>query len=64
MLERLKNKGVLLGILSQIIIVFTLLGLFDKIGLSETAFKAVVVAICEIGVLIGFINNPTDPNRL
>lgn len=48
------------AIIAQVVTLFGLLGLWDKIGLTSDVFQGVATAILEILTLVGVINNPTS----
>ena len=55
MLDRLKNTGTIISIVSMIVIILTNLG-FD---VQNNTVMSIVEAICTIGVALGILNNPT-----
>lgn len=56
--NRLKSKVVWLAVVAQIVGLLIVLGVIDT-GMGD-AFKAVAGSVCELLVLFGVLNNPTD----
>ncbi|SMC60014.1 phage holin [Papillibacter cinnamivorans] len=48
------------AIIAQVVTLFGLLGLWDRIGITSDVFQGIATAILEILTLIGVINNPTS----
>lgn len=62
--ERLKSKVLWVAVGSLLVIVMRNYGLYDYIGMDEDTFKLIMDSILGILVLLGIINNPTDPTHL
>ena len=56
--NRLKSKVVWMAVAAQVIGLLIVLGVIDT-GLGE-AVNAVAGSVCELLVLFGVLNNPTD----
>lgn len=56
--NRLKSKVVWLAIVAQVISILVMLGVIDM-GMGE-AVNNIVSAVCELLVLFGVLNNPTQ----
>lgn len=56
-LERLKNPGVIIALVSLVVMILTTNGL----DVDNTRIMDTVKALCSIGVILGFLNNPTTP---
>lgn len=52
------------AIISQIISIIGLLGLWNTIGMSSDTFQGVATAVLSILTLFGVLNNPTSKNTL
>ena len=48
------------AIASQAFVMFGLLGLWDRIGMTSDTAQGVVTAVLEILTLVGVLNNPTS----
>lgn len=57
LLKRLQNPGVIIALVSLIVIILTTNGL----EVDNTRIMDTVKALCSIGVILGFLNNPTTP---
>lgn len=62
-MNRLKSKVVWLSVLSLVIILMSIFGVFEKIGITEGNFKILIETILSILVLLGILNNPTDKDN-
>jgi uncharacterized membrane protein len=58
--SRFKSYVMWAAIVSQIVAVAGLLGLWDKIGITSETFQGVATAVLEILTLFGVLNNPTS----
>ena len=59
---RLKSWALWTAVAGLISIIFTALGLWEKIGITSTTFDAFVYAIGTVLAAFGIVNNPTDRN--
>ena len=57
---RWKSWALWLSVLGALGVIFSALGVFEKIGISSDTFEAVVNAIGTILIAFGIVNNPTD----
>jgi len=62
--SRWKSYVMWAAIVSQIIAIFGLLGLWDKLGITSDTFQGIATAILEMLTLLGIINSPTNANSL
>lgn len=62
--ERLKSKVLWIAIGALLVIIMRNYGLYAYIGMDEDTFKLVLDSVLGILVMLGIINNPTDPNHL
>lgn len=60
--DRLRSKVLWAAVIGGVIQIITLLGLWDKIGITSEVFKGVSVAVGAILEAFGVFNNPTDRN--
>ena len=60
--DRLRSKVLWAAVLGAVIQIITILGLWDKIGITSEVFKGVAVSIGAILEAFGVFNNPTDRN--
>lgn len=58
--SRWKSYVMWAAVIAQIVSIFGLLGLWDKIGMTSTTFQGVATAILETLTLFGILNNPTS----
>ncbi len=56
--HRLKSKVVWISVVAQVVSILITLGVIDM-GMGDT-LNAVAVSICELLVVFGVLNNPTD----
>ncbi|HAT4117522.1 TPA: phage holin [Clostridium perfringens] len=56
-LERLKNPGVIIALVSLVVMILTTNG----VNIDNARVMDTVKALCSIGVILGFLNNPTTP---
>lgn len=52
-----------MAIVAQVITIGQLTGLFAKYGIDAGVVGDVAAAVLQIGVLVGILNNPTDPEK-
>lgn len=57
---RWKSWALWLSVLGALGVIFSSLGVFEKIGISSDTFETVVNAIGTILIAFGIVNNPTD----
>lgn len=62
MQNRLKSKVVWISIATQILAIMISLNIID-ISTSDI-IKNLIVAVCELFVTFGILNNPTDANNM
>ena len=60
--DRLRSKVLWAAVIGGVIQIITLLGLWDKIGITSEIFKGIAVAVGAILEAFGVFNNPTDRN--
>ena len=56
-LERLKNPGTVIALVSAVLLILTEVG----VQVDNEQIMAIVKAICSIGVILGVMNNPDTP---
>lgn len=57
MLNRLKNPGTVVAIVSAVLLILTSLG----IEIENEQVMTIVKAVCSIGIALGVMNNPETP---
>lgn len=60
--ERLKSWAVWLSVFGAVGVILNAFGVFEKIGIDNTAFDMIVNAVGAILIAFGILNNPTDKN--
>ena len=60
--DRLRSKVLWAAVIGAVIQIITLLGLWDKIGITSEVFKGITVAVGAVLEAFGVFNNPTDRN--
>lgn len=60
MKDRLRSKVLWAAVIGGVIQIITLLGLWDRIGITSEVFKGIAVAVGAILEAFGVFNNPTD----
>lgn len=60
--ERLKSWAVWLSVFGAVGVILNAFGVFEKIGIDNTAFDMFVNAVGTILIAFGILNNPTDKN--
>lgn len=60
--ERLKSWAVWVSVLGAVGVILNSLGVFEKIGIDNTAFDVIVNSVGSILIAFGILNNPTDKN--
>lgn len=62
--SRWKSWALWVSILGAVSIVFSALGVWEKIGITSDAFETIVTAVGAILTAFGIVNNPTDKEGL
>ena len=57
MLERLKNPGTIIAVVSAVLLILTNTG----VEVDNEQVIIITKAICSIGVILGILNNPDTP---
>ena len=60
MVNRFKSKVVWGTIASLVLLVIGELGLWNKIGITESSLRIIIDSLLSILVLVGILNNPTN----
>lgn len=63
MQSRLKSKVTWVTVTSALLLLLGNLGIFEKIGIEESAIKGVIDFVLFGLVSFGILNNPTDPEN-
>jgi uncharacterized membrane protein len=64
MQNRFKSKVLWAAIVAQVISIGQLTGLWSRIGVNAGLIGDVAAAILQVLVLVGVLNNPTDPKKI
>lgn len=57
---RLRSKALWTSVAGVVMILFTALDLWDKIGITQERFQAILTAIGSLLTLFGILNDPTN----
>lgn len=57
--SRWRSKYTWLAISAQLLTILGLMGVYERVGLSQDSLKVAITSILEFLVIIGIINNPT-----
>jgi uncharacterized membrane protein len=58
--SRWRSSVLWAALISQLIVILGLLGLWDQLGITSDTFQGIAAAVLEILTLLGVINNPTS----
>lgn len=58
--NRFKSIVVWTSVASLLLLILNTAGVFDKLGMDQTAAKVIIDSILTILVLLGILNNPND----
>lgn len=61
--NRLKSKVVWTSVTATILMLIGHLGLYKKIGITESSLQILIDGILNILVLFGILNNPSDSTK-
>ena len=62
--SRFKSWAMWSGIAGAVWLIFSAIGVPEKIGLTNESFNTILNAIGTILTLLGIVNNPTDSKRI
>jgi uncharacterized membrane protein len=59
--NRFRSPILWAAIFAQLLVILKITGVWQLVGVPETDFTAAVAAVIQLLVIVGVLNNPTDP---
>lgn len=61
--SRWRSKYTWTAIIAQLLVILGLMGVYDRIGISQESIQTAITAVLEFLVILGIVNNPTVKNQ-